>query len=698
MVQITNEKVLKINDADYYLLPNSHNTVTQHYEVSQGYASLNHRAVNAFKRDVIDTPLIASHKHLLKNHLPAPLCSALISEYEKDKEALKHPSILKSFLPYLMTDEVDDHVSSYFKSEYCIMWWAMYKIESHNESDFYYTKWHCDGGPKNHLKIITYLNGYDEHASSTAILDKYTSDKLKDIGYIFNNIKRRNVDIDPLCQYYDISFSPELIKPNTGDSLIFNPHQLAHKAVAPNKGHARYALTLCLLPSELNWKTVAEKYFAPETTSISFDGFPELSKKFTQRNYNECIDIALNNKISNFQHLDYLLKNIIKDDYIADMFINHIKTNDPELEYHSTLFDLIKFIKQSVIEQFNAESMTEAVWPKILNNICLYERTYIDSCGRYNVNKKPDPKAVFWPNPDHPKNPTSKYDVLPYVNKTPIMDMNTPIGSAGSCFAFEIAKVFQEDGYNYVITERNDDVRSGVVIDGYQPGDKYAKFCANYGILFNTPSFKQLAEKAFGIKSFDKLIFQSETGHYVDPYRENVFFNTKEDFLADYDKHVHAVKESFLNCKVFVITLGLNECWELQDGTVMSRNPKSNTYQFVKHKTLTVEENVNNIQVFFDIIKKNNPDFKLIISISPIPFLATARADEHHIIAANTHSKAVLRVAAEELVKNNEDMYYLPSYELVTECTADAWNSDTRHVKPTTVSKVVNMFKEIFVQ
>jgi hypothetical protein len=121
-------------------------------------------------------------------------------------------------------------------------------------------------------------------------------------------------------------------------------------------------------------------------------------------------------------------------------------------------------------------------------------------------------------------------------------------------------------------------------------------------------------------------------------------------------------------------------------------------YQLVKHKTLTVAENVNNIQRFFDIIKSRNPDFKLIISVSPIPFLATGRADEQHIISANCHSKSILRVAADELVSNNEDMYYLPSYELVTECLEEPWEADYRHVKPETVKKVVNMFKEIFVK
>lgn len=698
MVQITTEEILEIDNTSYSLLKNSNSCMTDFYEIKHGYKNLNFRAKDAFERGIIDTPLIKTHNHVIKNNVPELLCNTLISEYEKDKEALKDPAVLKSILPYILTQEVDDHVRSYFKSEYCVFWWAIHKLEDNIEKNTYFSKWHCDGGPENHLKLITYLNGYNDHGSSTALLDKESTDKLKDIGYIFNNINKRSLDITPLCEHYNINFSPSVIKPNIGDSIIFNPQQLAHRAMPANKKKARYSLTLCFLPSELHWKEVADEHFSPKDTCAPFEGFPELTKKFIKHNSDDCIDIALDNKVTNFQHLAYLLKAIIKNNSVENMFIEHLQINDPYLKQHNTLFELIKFIKQSTIDQFKANTLTDEVWSESLNNICKYERNYIDSCARYNPKKKPDPSAVFWPNPVHPTNPLSKYNALPYVKKIPIMDMNTPIGSAGSCFAFEIAKFFQQDKYNYVITERNDNPKSGLVVDGYQPGDKYAKFCANYGILFNTPSFKQLAEKAFGIKKFDKLLFQSETGHYVDPYRENVFFNTKEAYLSDYDKHIQAVKDSFLKCEVFVITLGLNECWELPDGTVMSRNPKSNTYQFVKHRTLTVDENVNNIQSFFDIIKRFNPDFKLIISLSPIPFLATGRADTHHIITANTHSKAVLRVAAEELVNKNEDMYYLPSYELVTECTKDAWNSDTRHVTPETVSKVVNMFKDIFVK
>ena len=327
-----------------------------------------------------------------------------------------------------------------------------------------------------------------------------------------------------------------------------------------------------------------------------------------------------------------------------------------------------------------------------------FEAEYLHSAQRYTGEGKPKPDAIFWPMPDHEYHPGSKYDTLPFVNRHPIMDMETPIGSAGSCFAFEIAKVFQQGGYNYVVTERNDDPTSGITVDGYKPGDRIAKFSANYGILFNTPSFRQLAERAFGLKQTKQLLFQQPDRSWVDPYRENVSFFSEEDYYRDYDKHLRAVRDALERSEVFIVTLGLNECWEFRDGSVMSRNPRGNMYPFVRHKTLTVQENIDNIQRFFDIVREHNPDFKLIISVSPIPFLATGRAEEHHVISANTHSKSVLRVAAEELVNNNPDMYYLPSYELVMECIKDAWDTDTRHVKRSTVEQVVTMFKQIFIR
>ncbi|QBG35223.1 GSCFA domain-containing protein [Litorilituus sediminis] len=694
------QEELVVGDYTYGLMPNADKEVYKLFEHQFGYQDTIQRARAAYQRESIATPLADNHIHVLRNHFPPELCQSLIEEYENNSTGIQHPSVLEVLLPQVFNDALDEQIRSYFNSEYCIFWWSIYKVENHNEQEYYYTKWHCDGGPENHLKVITYLNGYEEHGSDTSYLDIEASNALKKVGYLFNNMEDRSTDISPLCQHFDINFNPQSVKPNTGDTILFNPNQLAHRAMPPKVGKPRYVLNFCLLPSEVHWKKVVEEFFFPAYECQDFRDFADISKRITlqSKKRQAHIEVALGYQVENFEHVEFLLANIIKDLSTAVFVAKHIQRQDPNLSECETVFALMRYVKKVILAQLSAEQVMEPRWLSALSDLADYEKTVIDSIGRYAVNNKPDPLAVFWPNPSHEKYPQSKFDMLPFVKKHPIMDMDTPIGSAGSCFAFEIAKYFQQEGYNYVITERNDNPYSGVQVDGYQPGDTIAKFCANYGILFNTPSFCQLAEKAFGQRSFNKLLFQSPTGHYLDPYRENVVFNSPEAYLADYEQHIDAVKQAFLRCKVFVVTLGLNECWQLQDGTVMSRNPRENMYHMVKHRTLTVEENVANIQRFYDIIKAHNPDFKLIISVSPIPFLATGRADEQHIISANCHSKSVLRVAADQLVASNEDMYYLPSYELVTECIQDAWEEDTRHVKSTTVAKVVGMFKEIFVK
>jgi hypothetical protein len=694
------KNTLNLQEHEYKLIPENYKNVIRVYDKNEGYELLNKRSSNVFERSIINTPLCDEHKYILPSQLPAELCQALITIFDDNPAALNDPEVLKKVLPFVLNEKIDEHLRSYFNSEYCIFWWSVSKVEQEEDHRLYFRKWHCDSGPSKHLKVITYLNGYEKHKSDTYFLNKETTDTLKSIGYIFNLIDDRITDISPLCQHFDVDFKPKGVQAGRGDSVIFNPFELAHVAIPPQGSVARYSLTLCLLPSELSWQTVSEKYFTPKYGCQPFEGFARLSQKFTANTIENkgCIEIALGHNIQNFYHVEYLLNVILKNKETAAMFLAHIKKDDPDLAKFPTIFELIQFVKQSVLEQISSGTLTDVQWLHMLTSICEYEHNFVDSMGRYNPKLKPDPTAVYWPNPTDESHASSKYDKLPYVKKHPIMDMTTPIGSAGSCFAFEISKFFQEAGYNYVVTERNDDPHSGVVIDGYQPGDAIAKFSANYGILFNTPSFLQLAEKAFGERAFDKFLIQSENGYLLDPYRENVFFKDREAYTKDYAKHLNAVKDAFMQSKVFVITLGLNECWELHDGTVMSRNPRSNFFQLVKHKTLTVEENVHNIQRFFDIIKKNNPDFKLIISVSPIPFLATGRADEHHVISANCHSKAVLRVAAEKLVSSNADMYYLPSYELITECFENPWNADHRHVKQEAVAKVVQMFKEIFVE
>ena len=96
------------------------------------------------------------------------------------------------------------------------------------------------------------------------------------------------------------------------------------------------------------------------------------------------------------------------------------------------------------------------------------------------------------------------------------------------------------------------------------------------------------------------------------------------------------------------------------------------------------------------MVRAHNPNLKLILTVSPVPFLATGRAETHHVVTANTHSKAVLRVAADIIVERNTDVFYFPSYEVVTVCSETIWTEDQRHIHPSAVAKVMETFDEMF--
>jgi hypothetical protein len=307
----------------------------------------------------------------------------------------------------------------------------------------------------------------------------------------------------------------------------------------------------------------------------------------------------------------------------------------------------------------------------------------------YSLEDKPNPNGVFWPDPTMKKRPRSLFDEVPYVQTHNFLDKSTPIGSAGSCFAIEIAHKLQSEGYNYVVTEPY-----------LRPAQKFNNACARWGTIFNTPSFKQLIERAFGASSTPKILWTEERNGnlcYLDPFREDIIFNSVEEYEKDYNDHIVKVREALLKTRVFVITLGVNEVWYLKStGHVFSRSPWQVASNLVGRKVMSVQDNLGELQQMLDIWRNYNPELKLIVSVSPIPLHATFRGKTTHVIEANSLSKATLRVAAEGFVRANKNVFYLPSYESVMHTTVSPWEADQRHVTRAAVAKVMGLFDKMF--
>ncbi len=107
----------------------------------------------------------------------------------------------------------------------------------------------------------------------------------------------------------------------------------------------------------------------------------------------------------------------------------------------------------------------------------------------------------------------------------------------------------------------------------------------------------------------------------------------------------------------------------------------------------TVEDVVADMSAFIDRLRAMNEAAEIVLTVSPVPLMATAEP-EAHVLSATTYSKAVLRVAAEILRKRYKSVHYFPSYEIITgsfNC-GRYYADDLRNVTEEGVAHVMRLF------
>jgi hypothetical protein len=105
-----------------------------------------------------------------------------------------------------------------------------------------------------------------------------------------------------------------------------------------------------------------------------------------------------------------------------------------------------------------------------------------------------------------------------------------------------------------------------------------------------------------------------------------------------------------------------------------------------------VEDIVADMQWSIDFIRRRNPQVKFLVTVSPVPLNATMVG--RHVFVSTTYSKAVLRVAAEQVCANNPLCDYFPSYEIITSPYARGayFGPDCREVTEAGVQQVMSTF------
>lgn len=153
--------------------------------------------------------------------------------------------------------------------------------------------------------------------------------------------------------------------------------------------------------------------------------------------------------------------------------------------------------------------------------------------------------------------------------------------------------------------------------------------------------------------------------------------------------------------KVFIMTLGLSEVWYRKDtGKVLWAGVPQSLYDpaIFGFRQSTVVENLTNLVRVVNLLRKHRGDVPIVFTLSPVPLQATFRPVS--CISANSVSKAVLRVAVDELMRAREDdkaLFYFPSYEIVKDYLRDPFmDGDLHHPSYETVHAIMGAFSEAY--
>lgn len=281
----------------------------------------------------------------------------------------------------------------------------------------------------------------------------------------------------------------------------------------------------------------------------------------------------------------------------------------------------------------------------------------------------------------HRRDLTVDHIVENFTNVSKIVDTDTKVSSIGSCFAGEILYWMKDNGYTIierkwgmVYNPRNIKliVKGGLEYEKFNPKERFWDF--GDGDI-----------RSPYIKTTRKLV-PTFLGHTVEQAKQS-----EEELFTSFGKVLREVE-------TLIITLGQTEYWAsekeypfytapwtgIKDGEV-NHKPYNLTHSEVKAELIETIE----------LLKKHNPKINILISVSPVPLVASALEGYSAYIAAG-RAKSTLHSATLEVVDMFDKVYYMPSYEIVTSRPLESFKEDGRHVLEGTVNIIMETFKKLF--
>lgn len=262
-------------------------------------------------------------------------------------------------------------------------------------------------------------------------------------------------------------------------------------------------------------------------------------------------------------------------------------------------------------------------------------------------------------------NSVDKYIMEGLTPSKPFIKKSDNIITIGSCFTGNISTFLRHNGFKVPIL--NDEYNGNVP----------------------TASFSDEVFNTFILRQLFTLLFDNDN----EKNDEYEFVNQHNQKMS---LSIERTRQAFKKSNVFIITLGISEVWyNKKTGEVYKTAQSVGDYDPNIHdfRVTTVKENFDNLLYVIQLIRKHVKDSSIIFTLSPVPLKATFR--DVSCTVANTVSKSILRVALEDVLSkfsNDENIYYFPAYELITDFLPKPFETDRRYIGGDTVNFVMTLF------
>ncbi len=260
-----------------------------------------------------------------------------------------------------------------------------------------------------------------------------------------------------------------------------------------------------------------------------------------------------------------------------------------------------------------------------------------------------------------------------HLNRTAIIEHNTPIVNIGSCFG-ETLQIFL-DMHHFNIIES-------------QMGYKYS--C--HSIM------REVTRALNKINTTEDELYTCNNG-YTDYNHHRIFDKDKTECLRKIQAIERNVHEALLRAEVVILTPSLTEVWRNRNTGDFILHPYPGVMrecrEFELHY-LSVAENLEYLEKTRSALMEYNPSIQIIANVCPTPLRATHL--DADVVQANNASKATVYAAIHDFCMKNENVLYFPGFDIVNYelNRREHYIEDNRHLNPKSLQYYMNCFGKTF--